>query len=102
MTGEKESEHKGWTIFFDKNVHMYCHALAASKGDQLFQIPCEDIPLGDGLVGIWPYELGLSGPVYSELIAALHDWARASGLRYRIYVTRDCFEPAETKGDQTP
>ncbi len=95
MSGEIISEHKGWTISFEKNVHMYCHTLAASKGDQLFQIPCEDAPLSENLIVMWPYEMGLGGLAYSELIAALHDWARTQDLHYRIYVTRDRFEPAE-------
>jgi len=99
MSHETVSEHNGWAISFEKNVHMYCHALAASKGNQSFQISCEDAPLGEGLVVMWPYALGLSGPVYSDLVAALHDWARAGGLRYRIYVAQNRFEPAVPNGD---
>ncbi len=76
---------------------MYCHALTAARGGQFFKIPCEDMPLEDGLVGMWPYDLRLGELVYSDLIAALHDWARTHNLRYRIYVTRDRFEPAVGK-----
>ncbi len=89
-------KYKGWTISFRKNIHMYCHELKASKGDVIYTIPCEDSPVSEGLIGIWPYELQTDASTYSSLIQAIHDWATDEGLLYRIYISRDCFEPAET------
>jgi len=73
---------------------MYCHDLRALRDGTTYTIQCEDSPVSDGLVGIWPYDLQLDADTYSSLIKALHEWAADEGLFYRIYVTCDRFEPA--------
>lgn len=73
---------------------MYCHGLTASKDGKIYEIPCEDSPLNQGLIVMWPYELDLDDDTYSDLIRILHDWAGTNGLNYRIYITSDRFEPA--------
>ncbi len=74
---------------------MYCHDLRASNGGTTYTIPCEDSPVSEGLVAIWPYELEMAASTYANLIQALHDWAANEGLFYRIYVTPNHFEPEE-------
>lgn len=74
---------------------MYCHDLRASFAGATYTIPCEDSPVSDGLVAIWPYELQMDPSTYSNLVQSLHDWASNEGLSYRIYVTRDRFEPGQ-------
>lgn len=71
---------------------MYCHDLRAAKDGESFQVPCEDSPASEGLVGIWPYELKMDSTRYTDLISALHAWAADERLSYRLYVTRDRFE----------
>ncbi len=71
---------------------MYCHELRALRDGTTYTIQCEDSPVSDGLVGIWPYDLQMDAATYSSLITALHEWAADEGLFYRIYVTRDRFE----------
>ena len=83
--------YNGWRILFRQNVHMYCHQLTASKGDLELEIPCEDMPAGP--IGIWPYTLELDAPVYDDLLMALRAWATSIGVNYRLYVTKDRFEP---------
>jgi hypothetical protein len=84
--------HNGWTIEFKKNVHMYCHDLRASKGARQISIPCEDLPIRDGTVGLWLYELILDEATSRDLMEGLLEWAKASGMKFRIYATRDHFE----------
>ena len=45
----------GWTVEFHKNIYMYSHDLKLSRGHEVYQVSCEDMPAG--FVGIWPYEL---------------------------------------------
>lgn len=80
----------GWQVDFQRNVHMYCHHLTASKGDLEVEVPCEDTP--GGFVGIWPYDLIVDAAVYNGLLEALREWARTLGLNYRLYSTRVDFE----------
>ena len=70
---------------------MYCHHLTATKGAVQLEIPCEDTPAG--FVGIWPYTLELDAPVYDDLLIALRTWATGISRNYRIYITKDRFEP---------
>ena len=86
-----EKLYNGWSVRFRPNVHMYCHDLKLSKGQQDLQVSCEDTP--SGWVGIWPYSLDLDELVYADLIAALRDWASEQlDVDYRLYVTKDEFE----------
>lgn len=80
----------GWTIDFEKNIHMYTHSLEATKGDRTFIVPCEDTPYA--FVGIWPYQLSLDIALFQDLLEALRDWASMSGLTYRLYNSRDNYE----------
>src|SRR5262245_22329283 len=89
-------EHKEWTISFRRNIHMYRHDLRASNHVSAYQIPCEDSPDNPGRVLIWPYDLAMDANTYANLIAALHDWATEEGFPYRIYVSHDRFEPADS------
>ncbi len=61
-----------------------------------YTIPCEDTPASDGLVVIWPYDLQMDPSTYSSLIQSLHEWAEKEELFYRVYVTRDRFEPDDS------
>lgn len=73
---------------------MFCHDLRVSNGGTTYTIPCEDSP--DGLIVMWPYELKMAASTYTNLIHALHEWATEEEILYRIYVTRDHFEPDRT------
>lgn len=79
---------------------MYCHDLRAAKDGESFQIPCEDSPASEGLVGIWPYELKMDSKCYVDMISALHAWAAHEGLNYRLYVTPDRFETGPAVNNQ--
>ncbi len=85
----------GWTIQFRKNVHMYCHSLKLTKGGRQYEIPCEDSPLSDGLVAMWPYELKLEESTFQDLLKGLLEWANASGMKYRIYKSKNDYETNE-------
>jgi hypothetical protein len=84
------SLHNGWTVEFRRHVHMYSHDLKMTKGHQEYVIPCEDTLLG--FMGIWPYELNLEVAAWQDLLAGLRAWAGHSGLKYRLYTTRDHYE----------
>ena len=84
--------HNGWAIRFRKNVHMYCHSLKVSKGALSYEIPCEDSPLSEGLVAMWLYELDLDEAARQDLMKGLIQWALASGIKYRLYLTRDGYQ----------
>jgi len=88
----RDKIYNGWSIKFKKNIHMYCHSLTMEKGNAVHDIPCEDLPSSFRLVGIWPYTLKLSSARYEDLLRGLRKWARHSGLRYRIYTSRDKYE----------
>ena len=79
-----------WVVAFTKNVHMYCHRLKATKYNRTIDVPCEDTPAG--FVGIWPYELGLDGAEYQDLMNVLREWANREGITYRLHETKDTFE----------
>lgn len=82
--------HKGWVVEFRKHIHMYCHSLRLSKGEQSYDVPCEDTPAG--FVGIWPYELKVADVVLQDICVALREWASQSGMRYRLYTSAEKFE----------
>ena len=92
----KETYH-GWIVQFRRNVHMYRHSLVMAKGETVYTIPCEDSPLGEGLVLMWPYELAIEPPLYQDLLAGLREWARCAGMRYRIYTTESTYETNENE-----
>ncbi len=86
-----EKLYNGWSIRFRPNVHMYCHDLKLSKGQDQLRVPCEDTP--SGWVGIWPCSLGLDESVYADVLVALRVWAAQKFVaNYRLYVTKDEFE----------
>lgn len=71
---------------------MYCHSLRASKAGRQYEIPCEDLPLSDGLVGMWLYELNLDEAVRQDLLEGLTQWAQSSGMKCRLYLTRSDYQ----------
>jgi hypothetical protein len=89
--------YNGWVVEFQKNVHMYSHNLKLSKDGVTYDVPCEDTP--SGFVGIWPYDLKLkvADPRFKNLLVALREWARQSGLRYRLYTSRDKYETNDSQ-----
>ena len=89
----------GWSITFQKNVHMYCHRIGVAKGNLQYDVPCEDTP--EGFVGVWLYEIGLDEPVLQNLLACIVEWANSAGFRYRIYTARDSYVTNESsaRGD---
>lgn len=73
----------GWEISFRNNVHMYCHRLAATKGQTQIDVPCEDTP--DGHIGIWMTDLGLKRQARDSLATALDGFFSGLGSAYKIY-----------------
>ncbi len=94
--------HAGWTVTFRKNIHMYTHRLLMAKRGREYDIPCEDSPLSTGLVAMWPYELKIEDQVYEDLLDGLRTWASHSGLKYRIYKTRNEYETNVSNSVKTP
>jgi len=90
--------YNGWTVEFRKNIHMYCHSLKMAKGGRVYDVPCEDLPLSNGRVGIWPYVLNLEEAVFQDLLIGLREWANHSGMKYRIYKSENNYET----NDNTP
>jgi hypothetical protein len=84
----------GWTILFEKNVHMYCHNLIVSKGDLQYRVPCEDSPQSDVGVLMWLYEINLEKTIFNDLVTGLTQWANSSGMKYRLYLTKDEYRSA--------
>jgi len=84
--------HNGWTVTFKKNIHMYCHLLKLSKGNRVYEVQCEDSPLSNGLVGMWPYSLNLEDAEYQDLLLGLREWAKHSGMKYRMYTSKNEYE----------
>ncbi|QDU51252.1 hypothetical protein [Gimesia panareensis] len=77
----------GWSIRFQKNIHMYCHNLTAEKENRSYSIPCEDSPVFKGIV-MWPYELNLESDLLQDLVTALLKWATSSNLECLIYTSK--------------
>jgi hypothetical protein len=84
----------GWTILFEKNVHMYCHNLIVSKGGFQYQVPCEDSPQSNVGVVMWLYEINLEESIFKDLVTELTQWANSSGMKYRLYLTKDAYMSA--------
>lgn len=76
-----------------KKRSYYYHSLKASKDGQTFDVPCEDTP--SNFVGIWTYQLSLSATELIDLFAGLREWANQSGLKYRLYNTREDYESSD-------
>ena len=87
MKTARQECHHGWTFEFRKNVHMYYHNLLATKNGQTFDVPCEDTPYP--FVAIWPYSLNLEPALNEDLLQGLRAWAEASGMCYRLYISRE-------------
>lgn len=75
---------------------MYSHDLRASKGGREYIIPCEDSPVSNGLIAMWTYELKLDEATHQDLLKGLLEWANASGIKCRLYKTRDEYETNES------
>jgi hypothetical protein len=84
----------GWSIQFQKNVHMYCHRLIATKGNRQYEVPCEDTPAG--FLGVWLYGLELDETALRDLQADLVEWAESYRFVYRIYNTEDSYVTNES------
>lgn len=85
----------GWTVEFRKNIHMYCHSLKMAKGGRVYEVPCEDTPLSNGLVAMWPYALNLEEAAFQDLLSGLREWAERSSMKYRIYTSKNDYETNE-------
>ncbi|SCK34205.1 hypothetical protein VAR608DRAFT_3048 [Variovorax sp. HW608] len=72
---------------------MYCHSLKMAKAGRKYDIPCEDSPMG--FVAIWPYELNLEDSVFQDLLVGLRAWATLSGIKYKLYTSKDDCETNE-------
>lgn len=81
----------GWEISFNRNVHMYCHALSVKKGERKFSIDCEDLPTPEKTIGIWLYNLKAPDEIKKELQNVLLKWADQFEVIFKIYVSRDEF-----------
>lgn len=81
----------GWEISLNRNVHMYCHALSVSKGNQRISIDCEDLPSEEKTIGIWLHNLDAPISLKEELQQVLLKWASKYEVKFRIYLTRDDF-----------
>jgi len=89
--------HNGWIVEFRKNIHMYCYSLKMAKGGGQYEVPCEDSPISDGLVAIWPYELQLDEAIFQDLLNGLREWADSSAVKYRLYKLKIDYETNEHK-----
>ncbi len=78
-----------WRIIFKNNVHMYCHELVVAKGEQKYQIPCEDLPSKGNFVGIWLCDMTAPESHKDELCTILLRWAEEKNMRIKIYTDRD-------------
>lgn len=88
----RDEIHNGWTIHFRKNIHMYSHLLTVTKSGVVYEVPCEDLPMSNGLVGIWAYDLMLQPGELQDLLQGLREWAKGSGLKYRLYTSKNDYE----------
>jgi hypothetical protein len=91
----RDEMHNGWAIHFRKNIHMHSHLLKVTKSGAAYEVPCEDMPVSNGLIGIWPYELNLHPGELQGLLQALREWATSSGLKYRLYTSKNDYESNE-------
>ena len=82
---------EGWDLSLNKNVHMYCHALSAKKGQDRMNIPCEDLPTKEKTIGVWLTNLELSDERKRELQSVLLQWANKLEVTFQIYVSGDEF-----------
>ena len=82
----------GWTVKFQKNIHMYSHDLLLSRGRETFQVYCEDTPYG--FVGIWPYVFKetVTNATFQEILTVLRKWASLSNFKYRLYTSQNDYE----------
>ncbi len=88
----KTSENFGkWEISFSPNVHMYCHALTATKGEYRIDLPCEDLPTKEKSIGVWLHDLDISAKHKKELQVVLLEWANSLEVKCRVYVNKEEF-----------
>lgn len=88
----------GWIVEFHKNVHMYTHSLKLSKGNETYDVYCEDTP--SGFVGIWLFELKdkVTNATFRELLTVLRKWASQSGFQYYLCISQADYETNDAKG----
>lgn len=91
MNSRVKDKFDGWEISFNRNVHMYCHALSVKKGARKFSIDCEDLPTHEKTIGIWLYNLKAPDEIKRELQSVLLKWANQFKVKFKIYVSRDEF-----------
>jgi hypothetical protein len=91
MNREIKDNVEGWDISFNRNVHMYCHALSVKKGQYQIGIDCEDLPTTEKTIGIWLHKLDVSNELKDELRRILLRWANKFEIKFQIYVSQDEF-----------
>ncbi|MFC7298776.1 hypothetical protein [Herminiimonas aquatilis] len=97
MSAEQIYLLNGWTVEFQKYIHMHSHSLELSRGSEAYQVFCEDTRYG--FVGIWPYELKetVTDAIFHELLAVLRKWASLSDFQYRLYTSQNDYETNDTQ-----
>lgn len=70
---------------------MYCHALAATKGEYRINLQCEDLPEKEKTIGIWLHDVDISAKHKEELQVVLLEWANNLDAKCKVYVTKENF-----------
>lgn len=80
---------EGWSIQFWANIHMYCHGLVVRKGEEEYELECEDLPVKGSFTGVWIYKTEMPESHRNELISILARWADQNGRWLKIYTERE-------------
>jgi len=65
---------------------MYCHSLSAEKNETKFDIPCEDLPEKERMMGIWIEDLKTSEETKRDLSQAMFTLAKELDYQCRVYL----------------
>jgi hypothetical protein len=68
---------------------MYCHRLIVRKGQEEYDLHCEDLPVKGGFTGVWIYKTKMPESHRNELITILASWADHHDRRLKIYTDRE-------------
>ncbi|SMF04024.1 hypothetical protein SAMN02745866_00323 [Alteromonadaceae bacterium Bs31] len=79
----------GWDIYFQRNVHMYTHALSKKMGGFKFSISSEDLPVKEKTIGVWLYTSSIPESMLENIQAVLIKWAKRYEIKFQLYASKE-------------
>jgi hypothetical protein len=70
-----------YKFLLKRNIHMYCHLLMCTCGQNNYEAICESAPTKEETIIFWPDDLGLPPDEKDAMISDLIKWSENQGFK---------------------